>query len=126
MTKQITEDNTTWISDSGTDNNIPFVEYENTDGKKWRIHGACNACGLCEVYEEPLPENKIVIHTNVKKIDGQLIEWQRQLYWKDLPGVPYACEEIGYENRNDIPMTPDLVNNIENCVLYGEWIDNGN
>ena len=28
-----TEDYTTWITEKGTENGIPFFEYENTDGK---------------------------------------------------------------------------------------------
>jgi len=52
MTVKITEDQTTWISDSGIQDDVPFTVYENTDGKKWIVTGNCNACGACEIFEE--------------------------------------------------------------------------
>lgn len=112
-----TEDPTTWI----TNKTEELIEYENIDGKKWIIYGKCNACGLCEIYDESLIIDNITTQTNIKMVNNEIILWQRQLLWKNKPGVPGACEEINYSSRKDIPIIPDLVNSIKECALSGEW-----
>ena len=64
---------------------------------------------------------RMKLQTNIKMISGEKVLWQRQILWKDKPGIPGACEEINYSLRKDIPIIPDLVNSIEGCTLIGEW-----
>jgi hypothetical protein len=111
-----TEDYTTWIYETGVINDEPYKDYENTDGKKWRVYGTCNACGACEIGEE--------FHTNtrVHPETGERDTYTRYFTWVNKPGVPGACLEKDYEKRKDIPMTPDCINAIDECVLRGEWI----
>jgi len=61
----------------------------------------------------------------MKTVDWQVQLWYRTVVWNDVPGNPGACHELGYDSRKDIPMTPDAINPIEQCSLYGEWINNG-
>lgn len=117
-----TEDPTTWIINVINDE----VYYKNIDGKTWVLKGTCNACGLCEEYPEKLPEDKIVVYTNIRDINGEKVIWQRKIEWLASPGIPWASREIGFNSRKDIPMTPDLVNSLNDCSLKGKWIDNAN
>lgn len=112
----LTEDPTTWIV-SRTGNQI---EYENTDGKRWTITGVCNACGLCEEFSGVIGVPST--HDNVRIVDGEQQVWTRTLTWVNEPGTPGACQEQNFEQRKDIPITPDLVNSIEGCVQTGEWL----
>lgn len=115
-----TEDPTTFIIDK-TDS---YTEYENIDGKKWRISGTCIACGLCENTPKEIPSE--VVEENIKVLgDGSRKIWNRKLIWTSTPGMVGACLEESYQNRKDIPMTPDFVNETEGCTLEGIWI-NGN
>ncbi len=116
-----TEDYTTWITETGLINDEPYVNYENTDGKKWRVYGNCNACGACEIPYQSQQEN---VRINLET--GQKETYTRILDWIDTPGTPGACLEENYETRKDIPMTPDCINQIPECTLTGEWIENGN
>lgn len=112
-------DITTWI----TEKSDSIIVYENSDGKKWQISGICNACGLCEIYEPPVAIGEIILHTNISMVNGDKKIWTRRLKWNHAPGTPGACEEIDYDNRLDIPITPDAVNRIEECTLTGKWIE---
>jgi len=115
-----TEDYTTWIYETGLINGEPYRDYENTDGKKWRVYGTCNACGMCENYEPSHFNVRYNPYTEEKET------YTRHFIWADGPGVPGACIEKNFEARKDIPMTPGAINPIEECVLRGEWIENGN
>jgi hypothetical protein len=116
-----TMDYTTWITSKYVDSeNVDVVEYENIDGKKWKIYGKCNACGLCEIDTTTHVNIRYNTHTQQKET------YTRNFLWYDDAGAPTACFEKDYELRKDIPMTPDDVNSIDGCVLFGEWIKNGN
>jgi hypothetical protein len=111
-----TEDPTTWIVEQ-TEN---YRIYENIDGRRWKISGKCIACGMCE------PEignvgDRIVIE-NIRVVDGVKETYTRTLNWIGVPGTPNACLEENYQQRKDIPITPEAVNEIEECTLSGEWI----
>ncbi len=112
-----TQDPTTWITANGVIGGVQVVQYENTDGLRWRITGTCNACGLCENPPEKVPS--IVTEKNYSIVDGKEIIWERTLIWHKNPGEPGAVEEVAHENRKDIPMTA-YVNEIEGCTLTGE------
>lgn len=116
-----TEDPTTVIVERGTVNEEPYAEYLNTDGKRWRIYGTCNACGACEVFD---PDGgSVQSHLITKSVDGEKISYTRTLVWLGNPGTPNACSEEGYESRLDIPMTPDAVADFSPpCVMRGEWL----
>ena len=115
-----TEDYTTWIYETGVINDEPYRDYENTDGKKWRVYGTCNACGMCENHEPSHFNVRYNPYTQEKET------YTRYFTWIDKPGVPGACIEENFEERKDIPMTPDCINAIDECVMRGEWIENGN
>jgi hypothetical protein len=115
-----TEDPTTNIIERTED----YIEYENTDGKKWRVYGKCSACGLCENQPLEIPSIANEQHRRML-LDGTEESWTRTLNWVAIPGTPGACIEENFNNRKDIPITPDLVNSIEICTLEGVWI-NGN
>jgi hypothetical protein len=118
-----TMDPTTWITSRTTnDNNESVLEYENTDGKKWKITGNCIACGLCEQLPNQGSNTTVIINKVV--IDGEMSEYTRTLQWVAEPGTAGACLEVDYQLRKDISITPDLVNEIEGCTLSGEWISN--
>lgn len=115
---EYTEDPTTVI----THRTEEYTEYQNTDGKKWRVYGKCIACGLCE--NKPLQIPSTVIEENRKILeDGTEQIWTRKLIWSAEPGNAGACIEEGFENRKDIPMTPDFINSNETCTLEGVWIN---
>jgi hypothetical protein len=111
-----TEDYTTWITSTGNIDGEPFTDYVNNDGKKWRIIGTCNACGLCESYEDSYTNIRINPLTKEKET------YTRNFLWLKEPGEPGACIELNFEKRRDIPMTPDSVNTISKCTLTGEWL----
>jgi hypothetical protein len=111
-----TEDYTTWINAIGEIDGEQFVEYENTDGKKWRVFGQCNACGACE-----MPDTT-QINIRVNPETGERETFVRVLNWVDEVGNPGACLEENYEQRKDIPMTPQIINGIDICSLRGEWL----
>jgi hypothetical protein len=115
-----TEDYTTWITDTGVINDEPYKDYENTDGKKWRVYGTCNACGMCEMPEE------IQVNFRIHPETGERDTYTRVLNWVNEPGIAGACLEENFEERKDIPMTPDCINDLPDCTLRGEWIENGN
>lgn len=115
---EYTEDPTTII----TERTEEYIQYENTDGKKWQIHGKCIACGLCENIPSEIPSTIIEENRRILQ-DGTEEIWTRKLIWVSEPGNPGACIEEQFENRKDIPIMPDLVNNIEQCTLEGIWID---
>lgn len=106
------------------DKNSEYTEYENTDGKKWRISGTCIACGLCENKPTQIPSTVIEENRRILN-DGSEEVWTRTLVWSAEPGNAGACVEEGFESREDIPITPDFVNDNEICTLQGIWI-NGN
>jgi hypothetical protein len=115
-------DPTTWIT-SRTVNvaNNPVIKYENIDGKRWKIVGECNACGLCET--PPTDGSNFSIQNNVFINENNEIEsYSRTLVWNNSPGVPGACLETNFNDRKDIPMTPDFVNEIDGCQLTGTWL----
>ena len=114
-----TIDYTTWITDTGVINDEPYTDYENTDGKKWRVYGTCNACGMCENYEE------ISVNIRVHPETGERDTYTRYFTWTNEPGVPGACLEKDYEKRKDVPMSVNYVNKTQECTLRGEWIENG-
>jgi hypothetical protein len=118
-----TMDPTTEIVSSGGTGDDFYIIYKNIDGRQWKITGTCNQCGLCEEYNEPLPPDNIVTHTNVAIKNNSKIIWTRQLKWNNPPGTAGACEELDYSSRLDIPISPNLVNNIDECTLTGEWIN---
>lgn len=103
---------------------LEYVEYQNADGRIWRVSGTCIACGLCESKPEQVPstvvENNRIVHP-----DGSETSYIRTLVWSAEPGIAGACVEEGFENRKDIPMTPDFINSTETCTLTGVYI-NGN
>lgn len=113
-----TEDPTTFIT--ARIGNV--VDYQNTDGVRWRIAGACNACGACE--EPPtVVDGEPVEFVNVRRLgDGSDETWVRVLRWHDVPGVPGACSEDGFAARLDIPMTPDALRPDAGCSMTGEWL----
>jgi hypothetical protein len=114
----LTEDNTTWIESISDEEG---AIYENTDGKRWRVSGSCNQCGLCEIYNnEPL--NQEIVHTNYRMNEGVKETHTRVLIWHHPPGTPGACVEVGYNTRLDIPMTPELINRIPECTYQAEWL----
>jgi hypothetical protein len=116
-----TMDYTTWITARYINpDGLDVVEYENSDGKKWKIYGKCNACGLCEDNATQHVNIRYNPHTKKKET------YTRNFDWYDKAGIPGACIEKDFELRKDIPMTPDAVNSIDGCVLFGEWIKNGN
>jgi len=114
-----TEDPTTWVTAQYDD----VWEYENTDGLRWRITGTCNACGACEMPPAAI-DGEPVTFTNLRiYLDGTSDEWTRTVRWYDEPGQPGACIEEGYDQRRDIPLTPDgLPNPAQGCLLAGEWL----
>jgi hypothetical protein len=114
-----TQDPTTWITANGVIGGASVVQYENTDGLRWRITGTCNACGLCENPPEEVPS--VVTEKNYRYVDGVEVVWERTLIWHKTPGEPGAVEESLFGNRLDIPMTPD-VNDEPRCTLNGEWM----
>lgn len=101
-----------------------YVEYSNTDGKVWRIYGKCNRCGMCEIENNDVfTSGDIFIQYNKRLLpDGTMVDWNRTLYWVDTPGKPGACVEQDFEQRYDIPLTPDCTNRISECSLSGVWI----
>jgi hypothetical protein len=113
----ITEDTTTWIESRDDTSAV----YENTDGKRWRVSGSCNQCGLCEVYNND-PLNTEITHVNYRMNEGVKETYTRVLIWHHPPGTPGACEELGYNTRKDIPMTPKLINRIPECTYQAEWL----
>lgn len=104
--------------------NENYVEYEDINGKKWGVYGKCIACGLCETKPTQIPS---VIIENNRRITSNGIEetWSRKLIWSAEPGIAGACVEEEFENRKDIPMSPDIISSIKECTLKGVWI-NGN
>lgn len=114
-----TEDPTTWITANGVIAGVSVTQYENTDGLKWRIFGTCNACGLCENPPETVPS--VVIQKNRKIAEGEQGFWERTLVWHKQPGEPGAVEELEFNDRKDIPMTPHI-NKIQGCALEGEYL----
>lgn len=117
-----TMDPTTEIVSTSGENENFYIIYKNQDGRQWKITGTCNQCGLCEEYNESLPLDNIVQQSNVGIKNNEKIFWSRQLKWHSQPGIPGACEELNYSSRLDIPILPELVNNISSCTLTGEWI----
>jgi hypothetical protein len=115
-----TMDPTTWITDRVDD----VVYYQNTDGKRWRISGTCNRCGACETFS--LAAGQTAEYVTYIKKDGVISTYKRYVEWHDVPGTANACSEINYHERKDIPATPDGVNEIEECALSGEWLDDAN
>lgn len=114
-----TEDPTTWITAHYDD----VWEYENTDGLRWRISGVCNACGACEIPPTAIDGQPVVLTNRRFNLDGTEEEWTRTIRWYDQPGQPQACLEEGYEQRRDIPLTPDgLPASADGCLLTGEWL----
>lgn len=115
-----TIDPTTNIVDRG-DN---YTEYTNTDGKRWRIYGQCNRCGMCEIENNDIfVSGDIFIQHNKRLLDdGTTVDWNRTLYWIDVPGKPGACIEEDFDKRYDIPLTPDCVNLFPECSLSGVWL----
>lgn len=111
-----TMDPTTWIVEQTTN----YVVYENTDGRKWRLDGICNACGLCEPKIGAVGET--VVLNNYIVVDGIKQKYTRKLLWKKQAGEPNACEEENYNLRSDIPITPDFVNELSGCSLNGVWL----
>jgi len=89
----LTEDPTTWIVEQGE----AFVVYENTDGDRWTIRGACNQCGQCEV---PAPH----------------IVFVRPI------GEPGACVDLRYGSRLDVPVRPEIREKCPACSLNGEYL----
>jgi hypothetical protein len=117
-----TMDPTTWITNRTVENDENVLYYENTDGKKWKIKGSCIACGLCENHVSD--EGSIAIITNkIINSNNEIETYTRELNWVGIAGTPGACIETNFQNRLDIPMTPDFVNEIDGCTLSGEWID---
>lgn len=114
-----TEDPTTVITNHYDD----VWEYENTDGRRWRITGTCNACGACEMPPEAIDGQPVVLSNRRILQDGSEEVWNRTIRWYDTPGQPGACLEDGYDQRRDIPITPDgLPSPAEGCLLTGEWL----
>lgn len=95
------------------------ITYLNSDGKKWKINGKCICCGMCEEFRGLGIDTQI----NVTPSKNGDIEWIRILEWSDMPGNENACVELNYENRLDIPMTPEGVKLYKECSLRGEYID---
>lgn len=97
--------------------------YRDIAGREWVIYGQCNACGACEDFPEteefPFYETKV----NKVKLGDLIVEKERQVVWFKPPGTEHACHDIGFEDRLDTPITPDLPNRIEVCTLSGEWIN---
>lgn len=113
-----TEDPTTWI----TERNGDQIFYENTDGRSWWISGTCIACGECESFPHDYVQGMTINQVNVRRLsDGTDEEYIRVLTWNSEPGVAGACTEQGYQDRKDVPMTPDAVGSGA-CTLSGGWI----
>jgi hypothetical protein len=113
-----TEDYTTWITEKTND----YVIYENTEGKRWKVSGTCNQCGMCETYEN-YPLNQPIEQKNYRKNqDGDIEEYTRILIWHHLPGTPGAVEEVNHHLRKDVPMGPNATEKIEQCSLVSEWL----
>ena len=117
-----TTDPTTWITSRTVENSENVLYYENSDGKKWKINGTCIACGLCEELP-PIGSNTTITINKIINSNNQVETFTREVVWVGQPGTPNACLETNFENRPDIPMTPDFVNEIDGCTLSGEWID---
>lgn len=99
-----------------------YKEYETIYGERWRIHGTCNACGLCERTPETIPSVVQEVHQIIAP-DGNITYWNRTLRWVDEPGTPNAVTEDDFESRLDCPMRPEYVNGIEGCTLTGEYVN---
>lgn len=110
-----TMDPTTWITDQGDG----FICYQNSDGKSWVITGYCNRCGACEPFS--LPPGQTAEYLNYVEQDGVVSTYTRHVEWYGTPGTPDACSEVNYQGRKDIPITPEMVNEITECVLNGAW-----
>jgi len=120
-----TMDPTTWITQRSSDGNGTIIEYENIDGKRWRITRDCNLCGLCEM--RPEANTNVVLHTNYYvDANNQMQSYTRELVWYGEPGTANACIETNFELRKDIPLTPDFTQNTPGCSLVGEWLDDAN
>lgn len=102
-----------------------YIEYVNTDGKRWGIYGKCICCGLCELNNNesiPISGDITIQHNKILLEDGSFGEFNRILLWFNEPGISGACLESGYEHRLDIPLTPDYTNETPNCSFSGVWI----
>lgn len=115
-----TEDQNTWIIETGLIDNVPYKIYENSDGRKWITKGVCIACGACEPKIGNVGETIVLNLSRIK--DGARDTYTRTLKWYDVPGKPNACIEENYEKRKDVPMTPDFKFDIAGCTLESEWI----
>lgn len=62
------------------------VRYRHANGEEWTVLGECNRCGLCEIGTAA-----------------------RRLIWSHPPGIPYACLDLDYPARRDIPMRPPFL-----------------
>jgi hypothetical protein len=102
-----------------------YIEYLNTDGKQWRIYGKCNLCGKCELNNnQPIPSSgdTTVLYVKLLLPDGTFGDWYRTLHWNGTPGESGVCVEEDFQNRKDIPLTPDCARDIPQCALSGVWI----
>ena len=69
----------------------PFIEYRNLiTGRRWRVSGTCNRCGLC-----------VIGATDA--VMG-VTRWT----WSGPPGTPDAVTDVKYGSRPDDPVTPEF------------------
>jgi hypothetical protein len=99
------------------------IEYENTDGRKWWVSGYCNQCGMCEDWSDATPLNTPIKSVHIRKNEQGTSTFERVLVWKSAPGSPGACEELGYNIRADIPMTPAAIAKSQFCTYRAGWIN---
>jgi len=62
------------------------VVYRSVTGRRWRVNGECNRCGLCVVGAVPIER------------------WT----WRGPPGTPGAVFDTLYGSRLDEPVTPEF------------------
>jgi hypothetical protein len=118
-----TEDYYTWITAQYQSQGQRVVEYQCTDGRRWKVVGTCNQCGMCETTTTDVDLGVPIEFVNYRvNPQGQRDQYTRVIVWRKTPGLPGACEELNYHQRLDIPMTPDAFVDIPQCSLQGEWL----
>jgi len=69
----------------------PYIIYRNLlSGRRWRVDGTCNQCGLCVI--------------GATDATMGVARWT----WSGPPGTPYCVTDVKYSGRPDDPVTPEF------------------
>ena len=83
-----------------TTGGVPWMVYEG-EGRRWRVSGTCNQCGLC-VVGAAHPEHYA---------------------WDGPPGMPYAVRDLRLPGRLDEPVALGFERDLPGCTLVTEAVD---